>query len=247
MTGGEPELSVSSGRVRAVFRKEILEYRRNRFILATMALVPFGYLIFPLIMVFAIPAASASVLHRYQPLLYLVGVAAIAPASVSSYSVVGERRQGTLEPLLTSPIRREDLVAGKFLAAFAPSVAICYLVYGIYLAVVAVFAPGVVAHAVMWAPALVPALVFIPLVAACSVWIGIAVSARCADPRAAQQLATFASLVLVLLAALVAFDVIHATLGLGVILAAVLVAADGLGWRLASAILDRERLIAGVG
>jgi ABC-2 type transport system permease protein len=44
---------------------------------------------------------------------------------------------------------------------------------------------------------------------------------------------------------LIAFDVIHATLGLVVGLAAALLVLDGLGWRFVSALFDRQRLITG--
>jgi ABC-2 type transport system permease protein len=46
-------------------------------------------------------------------------------------------------------------------------------------------------------------------------------------------------------AALVAFNGIHATLGLAVGLAAALLVADGLGWRIMAAAFDRERLLTG--
>ncbi len=44
---------------------------------------------------------------------------------------------------------------------------------------------------------------------------------------------------------LIAFDVIHATLGLALGLAALLVLADVLGWRIVAPMFDRERLITG--
>jgi ABC-2 type transport system permease protein len=46
------------------------------------------------------------------------------PAVVASYSVVGERQQGRLEPVLTTPVRREEFMLGKALAALIPSLAI---------------------------------------------------------------------------------------------------------------------------
>ena len=51
------------------------------------------------------------------------------------------------------------------------------------------------------------------------------------------------SLPTVAVAALIAFNVIHATLGLALGLGAALLLLDGLGWRIMSAIFDRERLI----
>ena len=55
--------------------------------------------------------------------------------------------------------------------------------------------------------------VAIPLLAAWSIWVGIAISARASDFRVAQQLSTLASLPTAVLAALVAFDVIHPAVG----------------------------------
>jgi hypothetical protein len=46
---------------------------------------------------------------------------------------------------------------------------------------------------------------------------------------------------------LTAYNVIHATLGLALGLAAVLLILDGLGWRITSVTFDRERLITGTG
>ncbi len=47
------------------------------------------------------------------------------------------------------------------------------------------------------------------------------------------------------MAYLITFNVIHATLGLALAVAAGLLILDGLGWRLVSKLFDRERLITG--
>jgi ABC-2 type transport system permease protein len=88
-------------------------------------------------------------------------------------------------------------------------------------------------------------VLFTPLVATWSIWIGIAISTRMNDIRAAAQLGAVASLPTILVSSLIAFDVIHMTLGLALGLAVVLLALGGLGWRVVSAMFDRERLITG--
>ena len=50
---------------------------------------------------------------------------------------------------------------------------------------------------------------------------------------------------MLLVTSLIAFNVIHLTAALAVGLAAVLVIADALGWRIVSPMFDRERLITG--
>ncbi len=72
-----------------------------------------------------------------------------------------------------------------------------------------------------------------------------AISARSSDVRVAQQLGMLASLPSVAVTSLIAFNVIHATLGLALGLAAALLVLDGLGWRITSATFDRERLVTG--
>jgi ABC-2 type transport system permease protein len=54
--------------------------------------------------------------------------------------VVGERVQGTLESALTTPIRREEFLIAKALAAFVPTLVIAYAVFGIFLGAAAPFA-----------------------------------------------------------------------------------------------------------
>jgi hypothetical protein len=95
------------------------------------------------------------------------------------------------------------------------------------------------------APELLAQLLFTPLLAAWSIWVGIAISARSSDARVAQQLSLLASLPTVAVTSLIAFGVIHATLGLGLGLGAALLIVDVQGWRIVSPMLDRERLITG--
>jgi ABC-type transport system involved in multi-copper enzyme maturation permease subunit len=238
-------VSVSRRRVRAIFRKELREYRRNGFIVLTMAIIPLIFLIQPLLVVFALPASEANELTHGHLLLYMLGIPALVPAAVAAYAVVGERQQGTLEPVLTTPIRGEEFLLGKVLAALVPSVAIAYAVYAVFLACVGLFADPAVASALVRGPDVLAQLLFTPLLAAWSIWVGIAISARSSDFRVAQQLGTFAGLPTAVLAALIAFDVIRATLGLALGLGAALLLLDGLGWRVTSAAFDPERLITG--
>jgi ABC-2 type transport system permease protein len=240
-------MKVNTVRVRAIVRKELREYRRNRsLVIGTMAIIPLVFVIPPLINVFALPASAASGLRSGDPLLYMLGIPAIVPAAVAAYAVVGERQQGTLEPVLTTPIRREEFLLAKALAVLIPSLAVSYVIYALVLAAVEVFAHPAVASALVRGSAMLAQLVFTPLLAAWSIWIGIVISTRSNDVRVAQQLGVLASLPTIAVTTLIAYDVIHTSLGLAFGLAAVLLVLNGLGWRTASTTFDSERLIAGV-
>jgi len=235
-------MSMSKRRVGAILHKEFREYRRNGNIIATMAVIPLVIVIAPLI---DMSTTALSTLQSGRLMIYLLGIAAIVPAIVAAYSVVGERQQGTLEPVLTTPIRREELVLAKALAILLPSLAISYAWYGLYVAWVELLARPGVPQAIVRGPELFALVLFTPLVAALSIWIGIAISTRMNDIRAAAQLGALASLPTVLVSALIAYNVIHVTLGLTLGLAAVLLGLDTVGWRISSAMFDRERLVTG--
>jgi ABC-2 type transport system permease protein len=236
---------MSTTRVRAMFRKELREYRRNRVIVITMGLVPLIFLIEPLVQIFNLPAASAGTLLHKHPLLYMLGIPALTPALMAAASVVGERQQGTLEPVLTTPIRREEFILGKALAVLAPALVVSYVVFGLALASIELFAQAPVASAVIRGPELLAQVLFTPLVATWSIWVAMAISARTTDFRAAQQLSTLASLPSVIVIALISFDVIHASLRLALGFGVLLLVLDRLGWRAVAALFDRERLVTG--
>jgi len=157
--------------------------------------------------------------------------------------VVGERLQGTLEPILSTPIRSEELLLGKALAAFAPSIIVSYGVFALFIAAVELFSHAGVAGALIRGPDLLAQLLFTPLLAILSIWIGMVISTRSNDPRTAAQLSLLASLPVVAVTSLIAFNVIPATLRVTLVLGAVLLVLARLGWRLATVLFNRERLI----
>ena len=238
-------MSLSRRRVRAVLRKELREYRRSGAIVGAMVILPVVFIIPPLIQIFALPASASDALQGADVLLYMLGIPALVPAALAAYAVVGERQQGTLEPVLTTPLRREEFLLGKALASLIPSLAISYLVYAAVILAVEMLAARAVAEALLQVPEILAQLVFTPLVAGLSIWIGMAISTRSSDPRTAQQLGTVASLPTVAVAALIAYNVIHPTLGIAIGFGVFLVLLNAVSWRLVSSLLDRERLITG--
>jgi ABC-type Na+ efflux pump permease subunit len=239
-------MSISWRRVRAMMRKELRDLRRNRFILLTMSVAPVIFVAMPMVQIFTINAATPShalSLRIGLSLLYMLIIPSIIPSALAAYAIVGEREQGTLEAVLITPIRREELLLGKALAVLAPTLAIAYTVFGVFFASVALFAAPVVSSAVFETSHVLVPLLFTPLLAGWSIWAGIAISSRASDVRVAQQLATFASFPPLVLAALMSFGVITPSLRL--VVAGALLVIDVQGWRLVAARLERERLIVG--
>jgi ABC-type transport system involved in multi-copper enzyme maturation permease subunit len=237
---------VSRRRIGAIARKEIRTYRRTGAIVWAMSVIPFVFLIQPIISVFTLSSEAAAQLSHRHELLYMLAIPALVPVLLASYAIVGERQEGTLEPVLTTPIRREELVLGKALAVLAPSIAIAYLVFGVFIALVALFAHPGVSSAIIRGPDVLVQVLFTPLIAGWSVWLGIAISTRVSDVRVAQQLSVLASLPTVALTTLISLNVIHPSPQIAIALGVVLIIGNRLGWRLVSSLFNRERLIAGV-
>jgi ABC-2 type transport system permease protein len=241
-------VNIDRGRVRAVFHKEVRQFRRNRAIVVTMGILPLLFLAGPMISIFSLTASASTSAVRSvvgSALLLMLIVPVILPAAIASYSVVGERDQGTLEPLLTTPVRRGELMLGKGLAAVLPAVAVTYVLYAAFVVAVRVWAVHAVFSDLWQVGPILAEVLFAPLLATWSVCIGMAVSVRSTDVRVAQQLSTLASLPPLGLAVLITFRVIAPTVLSAIAIGLAFVVLDCLACWGAAMMLDRERLIVG--
>ncbi|MFX1580402.1 MAG: ABC transporter permease subunit [Promethearchaeota archaeon] len=78
------------------------------------------------LLVFTVSSATelAAIMQVMSPILSpMIGMVAIIPASlIAANALVGEREQNTLEPLLCTPLTDRELLTGKVLSSFIPSV-----------------------------------------------------------------------------------------------------------------------------
>src|SRR6266545_4727306 len=227
--------------VPTVIRKEFREYRRNRFIVFTTAAMPVVVLLILVGETFALPERIPFAALRRpigEALLFLQLIPVMLPTTIAAYAVIGEREQGTLEPVLTTPVTDRALLAGKAIAAVLPAVAISWLLYAVYVGLAQLFAPAVVVSQI-WTLDQGVAMVM-PALAAFAILVGILISLRSTDFRVAQQLAALASLPVIGLVALVTFRVIRPSAALYAAAAgAVGLMAAGC-WRLATGLFTRS-------
>jgi ABC-type transport system involved in multi-copper enzyme maturation permease subunit len=202
-------MGLDTSRIRAVIRKELRDYRRKRSIVVGMIILPVIFLVEPIVTIFLISGStSGSSLDSYVvfPLLYLLLIPVVIPSTLAAYIAVGEREQGTLEPLLTTPIRRKEFILGKAAVVMIPTLAPSYLVFGLFLGAVALLASSAVSSAVFHqGPVLLAMFLLNPLLAGWAIMVGMAVSVRASEVRVAQQLGMLASFPPVGLIALLAF------------------------------------------
>lgn len=239
----------NSARFMAVVKKEMRDYRRKRSIVVTMIILPFMFLIEPVVAIFIVPASSSVAGARNYvvlPIIYLLLIPSIMPSTVAAFTVLGEREQGTLEPLLTTPISQEEFIAGKAAAVLLPTMVLSYSIYALFLLAAELFATPVVSSAIFDQGALLVVLIVLaPLLACWSIAVGMAVSVRANDIRVAQQLGSLASIPPVVLILILAVGVLHPTMSVALIFALALLAIDVRAIRIVAHMMDRERLVTG--
>jgi ABC-type Na+ efflux pump permease subunit len=240
---------IDLGRLLAMARKELREFRRTPFILGAMVVLPVIFIVEPLIDIFRLgsstPAGTVQKVVGVTFLLMLI-VPAVLPSTIAAYSVIGERDQGTLEPLLTTPVRRSELLLGKALAAMIPSVLASYVIFAVVLLCAHLFASNQTVVATLSnGTEILAEVLFALLVSGWSIAVGTGISARASDVRIAQQLGTLASLPPLAVTALVSFQVLSPSVPVAVGFGLGLLVIDIAMWRVVAAMFDRERLITG--
>ncbi len=120
--------------------------------------------------------------------LYVIG-AGLAPLGIAAYSLVGEKVQKSLEPLLATPTTDEEILAGKSIAAFLPAMAATYIGALIFTVLVDLFTHNTLKS--LYLPNSKFAIILFllaPLACILSVGYNVLVSSRVNDVRTAQQL-----------------------------------------------------------
>ncbi|MFQ6013440.1 MAG: ABC transporter permease subunit [Thermoplasmata archaeon] len=124
-------------------------------------------------------------------LLFFVIIPAAIPAVIASYSFVGEKVGKSLEPLLATPTTDEELLLGKALAIFLPTLGVTWgsalLFMGITNVVVAEILGFAPLPTLQW---VLGVLLLVPLFGTLSIMVNVIISSRVSDVRASQQLGT---------------------------------------------------------
>jgi ABC-type Na+ efflux pump permease subunit len=238
-----------------VTSKDLSVFRKNKYILYSLVTLPLIVgVVLPLIFIYALEAQT-STLTRAQFIsaaisvantgsIYFVLIPVILPAIMGSYSIVGEKIEKSLEPLLATPTTDGELLLGKSLATFLPTLGVTYIGTGIFVTIMDVW--SYIKFGVFLLPNTDFALilgVLAPLACVLSVEANVIISSRVNDIRAAQQLGTYVVIPLILLLVfaiqLTIFPIILLVLSVSAIIAVVDIAL----FYLAKATFQREEIL----
>jgi ABC-2 type transport system permease protein len=133
-------------------------------------------------------------------LLMLMIIPSMVPTVLASYSLVGEKTNGSLEPLLATPSTDGEVLGGKVVAILLPTLAVCWAGALLTLVVVNVAGGELIArHPVPLDAFGAACLLFVPAFGLLSILANVVISSRVSDVRAAQQMGGFVVLPVVIL------------------------------------------------
>jgi len=183
-------------RLRVLLLKEWRESMRNKMVLFGVFLLPLmlvGISTFMMTTDLSAKDPTAQIVLFNTSLMYFMVLPAVIPLAIAVYSIVGEKEQTTLEPLLATPITDGELFLGKALASAIPAVLVNWLSFGLFLLVTRLLVGGFLIQTLS-VPWLASIFGLSPLLALFSVGVTMIVSSRASDARAAYQFSSFAIL-----------------------------------------------------
>ena len=197
-----------------IMKKDIDEMIKTRYVLMTLIMVP---LIFSIVLPVSITQGIGStsnnttvedlakmgikpvegmsptqqmfgfLINNMMFLFFIIPLA--APSVIGSYSMVGEKLNKSLEPLLATPVEDGDIMAGKVLASVVPSVAATILAFALFVVVVNVQASSLLGSLFLPGPAwLIAVLLVSPALCFLSTILTLILSSRMNDIRSVQQI-----------------------------------------------------------
>ena len=133
-------------------------------------------------------------------LLFFILIPAILPTVIASYTFVGEKLNRSLEPLLATPTTDAELLIGKSLSIFMPTMALVWVSFIPFVLLVNFLTTPVIGHSPLPDPTWIIGVFFMaPLFCIMAIALNVIVSSRVTDVRAAQQLGSLVVLPIVMI------------------------------------------------
>jgi len=191
-----------------VTRHDLRLLRERKTILATLVGFPIAVAVgFPLLVRYILAHTSAAVhAGSYLPGLidsfsfwFVIGGVSV-PVAIASYSIVGEKLEKSLEPLLATPTTDGEILLGKTLAAFLPTVIAVLAAAVVFMVLIDRVTGSALGYAYYPNPTMDVLLAGVtPLSVLVSIEATILVSSRATDVRTVQQSAGLLFLPFILL------------------------------------------------
>ena len=250
--------------VNIIFQKDLKE-------LLTLNIVKFSIIFFPMLFLFILssvliisfyqighlsnlplstfPVNNGNIhnleIFYYIALNYLILLSVVPlglSTTIASYSIVGEKQQKTIEPILATPLDDKELFFGKLLAPLIPTLIASYISIFIYTIIADYLSSnlgGIIFPNIQW---FIIVFIFIPSSTALEILFTLLFSSRVTDPRSAQQISGMIILPIIIIFILSLFYYSYEPILLSIMTIAVIIS-DIILFKIAVKLFDRERII----
>jgi ABC-type Na+ efflux pump permease subunit len=261
-------------RVLAVLRREFQEILKSRGLLLAIFLPPLFITVLPLVGVAALghsltDSGSARGIGQFglllqsipdirswtegevavfiilqQVLTFFLLMPLIISLSIAAQSIVGEKQNKSLEPLLATPVKTGELLFAKSLTALIPAILATWVSFVIFLVGGRFLIPSDRVFAALLNPKWLVAMVILaPLLALLSVNIAVILSSRVNDTRAVQQIGGFIVMPIVLIGVAQTTGIILLNVTSFVIGSVAVAAVDAIILRIGVRLFQREKIL----
>jgi ABC-type Na+ efflux pump permease subunit len=170
-----------------------------------------------------IPSITLTELMNSFSFFFVIG-AAFIPLSIATYSIVGEKVEKSLEPLLATPLTDGEILFGKALSALLPTLVAMYAASAVFMFGMNQVTFGTLGYYFYpnWAVGAL-LLILLPAAAALSIMYSIIVSSKVNDVRSANNYGIlvffpFIGIYLVSMTHIISLDVANLLMVAGVLL-----------------------------
>lgn len=185
-----------------ITRKDLGTFRKKKSIFYSTILLPLILSVGLPAVIWAIQNKSANIpdatlinLSDAFSFVFIIFTASVIPAAIASYSIVGEKVEKSLEPLLATPATDGEILLGKSLAAFIPSFLATLMGVTVFMVLIDSLISGQLGY--LYYPNLTGAIILLviaPLIIMFSVGLNVLVSSKVNDVRTAYQVGALGSL-----------------------------------------------------
>ncbi len=188
--------------VREMMRKDFQEVRRNGYVFYSLLLLPILLVavsvIDSLAIVLSTSGQSRALLSTFSTIM--VFIPAIVTSLIGSTSVILEKNNHSLEPLLATPITDSELFAGKALAPLSVGILLSWVAFTLYIVVMDALTYGHLGYLLFPTDLTLVQMFFLaPVTGMLGTFLTLLVSSKMKDVRAAQQVSALVVLPLLLL------------------------------------------------
>ena len=174
-----------------IANKDFKIFRKKKRIIYVLIILPLILSVgIPLLFQNMTPTDDAEIMVLMNSFsFFYVILAYILPNTLASYSIVGEKIEQTLEPVLATPTTDSEILFGKTIASFLPCITIIYVGALIFMVLSDLMTYSALGYPFFpnWNMAFI-LLLAVPLSSILSIQLNVIISSKVNDVRTANQL-----------------------------------------------------------